>query len=209
VVFSRVSVFLLGKREKLILALVALWLSLGVAGFCLILAYEARGSAADSTPLNWPDGTQIPKNIDGATLLMFVHPNCPCTSASLGELEKLMARHQDDVRAFVIFSKPVGADESWDRTDLFKTAESIPGVQILQDVGNEDARRFHATTSGQTLLYDRNGHLAFSGGITLARGHSGDNPGCDAIESFLSQGFTERDRTPVFGCAITPAAVQQ
>ncbi len=38
-----------------------------------------------------------------------------------------------------------------------------------------------SSTSGQVLLYDPSGRLAFSGGITAARGHVGDNAGSDAI----------------------------
>ena len=38
-------------------------------------------------------------------------------------------------------------------------------------------QRFGAETSGQTLLYDRDGRLLFSGGTTGSRGHDGDNAG--------------------------------
>ena len=195
------------KRQLLTIVIVVGWLCAAIAGIGLILAYEGRKGTTEPVARSWPDKTKIQANEGGPTLLMFAHPHCPCTRASLGELEKLMARHQGDVKAIVVFSKPANAAEDWDQTDLWQLASSIPGVQVMQDHDNVEARRFHVTTSGQTLLYDRYGHLLFSGGITMARGHAGDNPGCDAVESLLSQGSARVDRTPVFGCPIiTPSA---
>jgi hypothetical protein len=64
------------------------------------------------------------------------------------------------------------------------------------------ARQFHATTSGQTLLYSPAGSLMFSGGITAARGHEGDNVGESTIVALLTGKPTDVVRTPVFGCPI-------
>src|SRR5690606_15268575 len=110
----------------------------------------------------------------------------PCTRASLGELEKIVARFQGDVTPWVVFLKPAGSDGHWDQTDLWTTAAAIPGVHVVSDAGGVEARRFHARTSGETLLYSSQGQLLFNGGITLARGHAGGNPGRSAVESCLS-----------------------
>ena len=72
---------------------------------------------------------------------------------------------------------------------------------VVDDNGVE-ARRFHAVTSGQTALYDIEGRLLFSGGITGSRGHSGDNAGRSAIVSLLNTGDAERTETSVFGCPL-------
>ena len=40
-------------------------------------------------------------------------------------------------------------------------------------------------TSGQVVVYDAKGALLFSGGITAARGHMGDNAGRDRITALL------------------------
>jgi hypothetical protein len=42
----------------------------------------------------------------------------------------------------------------------------------------------------------------FSGGITDARGHAGDNDGRDAVEAYLTGGVPGCTQTPVFGCPI-------
>jgi hypothetical protein len=52
------------------------------------------------------------------------------------------------------------------------------------------------------LLYDSHGDLLFAGGITSARGHSGDNSGREAIIQILNNQTEEHQGTPVFGCPI-------
>jgi hypothetical protein len=52
------------------------------------------------------------------------------------------------------------------------------------------------------MLYGSEGNLLFSGGITAARGHEGDNAGRSAIISCLTKSEAERNQTPVFGCSL-------
>ena len=57
-------------------------------------------------------------------------------------------------------------------------------------------------TSGQTLLYDEDGRLAFSGGITGARAHAGDNLGRQSLVALLNREPAKRSATNVFGCPL-------
>jgi hypothetical protein len=120
----------------------------------------------------------------------------------VGELALLMARCQDRLTAKVIIFRPKDFPDDWEKTDLWHSAAAIPGVSVFQDEDGQEARRFHATTSGQTLLYDAEGHLLFSGGITASRGHSGDNAGRSAIVSILTAGAAEKSETFTFGCSL-------
>lgn len=149
--------------------------------------------AADSRTLRAPG---VP------TLLVFAHPRCPCSRATLGELAVLMAQAHGRVHAQVWFYRPEGLAAGWEKTDLWDTAAAIPGVSVACDVGGAEARRFHATVSGQTLLYGADGRCRFSGGITAARGHSGDNGGRGAVLALLHDAAMKRVATPVFGCAL-------
>jgi hypothetical protein len=155
-----------------------------------------------ATPLTaWPDGAPVQPARGRSTLLMFAHPNCPCSRASIGELAIIMARSPEKLDAHVFFYFPLHESSAWARTDLWNTAQSIPGVHAIEDPGGAIALRFGAYTSGQTLLYNPAGKLVFNGGITAARGHSGDNNGRHAILALL-QGAPERSVTPVFGCSL-------
>jgi hypothetical protein len=75
-------------------------------------------------------------------------------------------------------------------------------VDLRIDEGGAEARRFGAATSGQALLYDAAGRLVFSGGITPARGHSGDSAGRDAIIRWVERGTAPQKSAFVFGCSL-------
>ena len=175
----------------------------------MLAAYANSSAPAQHAPPEWPVGTSIGLSERGSTLIMFAHPRCPCTRASLGELEKIVARFQGSVTPWVVFFKPSGADESWDQTDLRESAAAMPGVHVVSDPDGVEARRFNATTSGQTVLYNDRGELLFSGGITLARGHAGDNTGRSAVESYLDDTAPVCRQTPVFGCPIAVSSEQK
>jgi hypothetical protein len=146
---------------------------------------------------------------------MAIHPHCPCSRASIGELSILMTRSRSRMTAFVLFVEPPGFGDAWTKTDLWSSAGAITGVTRLIDRGAE-ATLFNAATSGQTMVYDRRGHLIFSGGITAARGHLGDNSGVTSIAALIdtpaSSGLqrivakhlsaTNGARTPVYGCPL-------
>jgi hypothetical protein len=178
-----------------------LWLSAVGVGLLLMAVYASAPGDSPRALSAWPSGSHIQRNEQEPTLVMFIHPRCPCTRASLGELEKIAARCQGKLAMRVVSFEPVGAQD-WDRTDLIDTAAAIPGVEVTSDPGGVEAARFGATTSGQTFLYGARGELLFSGGITAARGHAGDNDGRAAIEAFVAGESPECTRTPVYGCPI-------
>jgi hypothetical protein len=150
----------------------------------------------------WPHNAGIQRANGGATLVVFAHPHCPCSRATVEELALIIARCRGKVEAFVFFYIPRSEKANWARTDLWRSAAIIPGVRPMEDPDGNEARRFGAATSGQTLLYDRNGRLLFNGGITASRGHMGANDGWDAIVSLLETGTAKHKTTPVFGCSL-------
>ncbi len=191
-----------------LVAITGIWLGAVCVGIAMLTSYGNTPGPVSNNGPGWPAGSGLELSRHGATLVLFAHPHCPCTRATLGELEKIAA-HADKLNCWVVFLKPASAEDGWNQTDLWKTAESIPGVHVVQDVDGVEARRFDATTSGQTILYSQRGERLFSGGITLARGHSGDNAGRTAIEAYLNGGSSEYSQTPVFGCPLeTPGAAR-
>jgi hypothetical protein len=133
---------------------------------------------------------------------VFVHPECPCTSATLDELERLLTHEAGRIETTVAVVTPASKVEEWKRTRITRLASRIPGVALYTDVGGREARRFGAMTSGFTLLYGADGRLRFAGGITASRGEAGDNLGAIAIEDVVEHQPSPRDTTQVFGCEL-------
>ncbi|RKH10088.1 RedB protein [Corallococcus sp. CA047B] len=187
-------------RGWLVLAGV-LWLGVIVTGLVTLARYSLTPGVAQAMVARWPEGTPLTRQAGRPVLVMLAHPKCPCTRASVAELQALMAHADGRADAFVLFMRPEGLEDGWEQGELWRAAASIPGVTVLKDPGGVEAKRFGATTSGHVVLYGADGHLRFSGGLTVARGHVGDSPGRTALERVLREGGEGRD-TPVYGCAL-------
>jgi hypothetical protein len=196
------------SRKWLWGALAVAWVVVVAAGMRVMLDYENTPGRAGDPPAAWPVQSQIPRTRGLPTIVMMGHPKCPCTRASIGELAVMMTRLHNRATAVVVLVRPHGTPDGWDDTDLRRTAAEIPGATVMTDLDEAEVDRFNAEVSGQTMLYNADGKLLFSGGITAARGHSGDNAGRSSIVSLVTYGASERTHTPVFGCALrTPKSL--
>ena len=183
-------------------AILAIWAPAVGFGIHKLLQYSyTPGRPAAVSPV-WPRNPWVAPVPGHPTLLVFVHPQCPCSRATIAELSRIMAVSRDRVSARIFFYAPSTEKPDWDRTDLWRDASAIPGVRAAEDRDGSAARLFGAFTSGETLLFGTDGRLAFHGGITPARGHAGDSSGQDAILSLLAGRPTTRHSAPVFGCSI-------
>jgi hypothetical protein len=190
------------QGRTLVIATVALWLLTVCSGLGLLWGYGSTPGVAAAALEQWPADSPLRRAEDRATLVMLAHPHCPCTRASLRELARLMTQARGRAAAYVLFVKPSAFPDGWEKTDLLAAAAGIPGVTVVRDDEGAEAGRFRAATSGQTMLYDAAGKLLFSGGITGARGHEGDNAGRAAVVSLLGAGGAGQAETPVFGCPL-------
>src|SRR6266852_2319151 len=96
--------FLAGlKKQAVIVVAVALWVPAVAFGINALWTYATTPGRAAETTRDWPGGAPIKRAEGQATLVMFVHPQCPCTAASLGELAIIMAHAQGQLEANVFF----------------------------------------------------------------------------------------------------------
>ncbi len=186
-------------RAKILLGT---WLVLLGLGFWRLLTYANTPGDVGKPSTHWPEESRLRTDPGSPTLVIFVHPRCPCSEATIGELARLMPHIKDKVKSFVVFYKPKNRSQSWVREALWKSTQTIPGVETSVDEGGVEAVRFGAQTSGQTFLYDAAGALVFRGGITAARGHMGDSLGQLSILTFASTGKATSSHAPVFGCSL-------
>jgi hypothetical protein len=192
-------------RWRLLLAVTAWAIALG-AGLYVMARYESTPGPAALAPRTWPEESTLTRRDDGATLVMFAHPRCPCTRASIAQLASVMSNEGPSARVYVLFTVPAGADSSWRETDTWRDASAIAGVTTIHDEEGAEAARFGARTSGEVLVFDASGSLVFEGGITGARGHAGDNLGSSTVATLLSGRTSVVGHTPVFGCELVVTA---
>jgi hypothetical protein len=180
------------------------WLLAVVAGLLTLTAYDTAPGIAATPPSVWPADSRLARDGGRSTLVLVLHPHCPCSRASVDELARLMPAFGDRVRVHVLMVAPDGTPAGWSDGDLAAAVAALPGVETTVDAGAIEAARFGAVTSGQTYLFDLDGTLRFSGGITPARGHHGDSAGRAAVLAALtSDALPDASSASVFGCALT------
>lgn len=176
----------------LVHAIAGLWLLGLTFGARAVYHYATDRGASGATPATWPSASQLAPVSTGATAVMFLHPDCPCSRASVHELSTVIGALPLGARVIVVF-------EGTSDGALWTTVGAIPQIVRVVDDGVEGAR-FGARTSGYTVVYDARGALVFRGGITGSRGHVGDNVGRQQFGEAL-QGRPQ-GKHPVFGCAL-------
>jgi len=194
-------------RTSFPLMLLAGWFVIVAGGFFGLFKYENSVGTAGVAPLFWPAESKLEHIQHMTTLIMVVHPQCPCTRASIEELAVFMTRFHGTVEAQVLFILPPQFEAGWEKTGTWYEASAIPGVRVTVDPDGREARRFGAQTSGQALIYDQHGRLIFKGGITGQRGHAGDNANLDAAIATLTGDENPTSVTPVYGCALNAPQV--
>jgi hypothetical protein len=180
----------------------AAWIAGVAMGFGELCRYATGPGAIAAAPLAWPDAAALPLDAERPTLVMFAHPHCACTKASLAELDRALAQCGGAVAATVLFYCDPALGPQWERTSSWDRAAAIPGVCVRRDPLGETARAFAATTSGLVVLYGTDGRLRFYGGITSARGHEGDSAGAAELVQAVRGDGGEVHTAAVYGCAL-------
>lgn len=183
--------------------LVVCWCLIGLVGYTGLIAYGGTPGRLGSSPSDWPNFAPLARMSNRPTLLVFIHPNCPCSQATLSELERLLAEIKNPVQLTILLTCPSNPEPSWSESSLARRCYGVPGAEVVIDSDGRMAERFAAaTTSGECILYAADGKRLFQGGITSGRGHEGESFGRIAIRSLLGGLAVERARQPVFGCEL-------
>lgn len=156
------------------------------------------GQSSGKVPERWPNDTALVKRPGLPMLVMAVHPNCPCSRASIEQLERIASQEEHPVQVVALFldSPAREASATW------KSVANNPDIQAVVDERGAFAERFGAITSGEVLLYDAEGQLRFHGGLTPSRGHSGPGRGVEAVLALAAGQQIAFSSTPTFGCSL-------
>lgn len=179
-----------------------IWLALLSYGLRQRFLHATTAGLSEPAPKVFPTGSRLPRATDKSTLFMFVHPECPCTRASLHELSGLLAHDTFELSPVLVVATAWSGDALWEATANGAIARGIPGLSVFADHDGSEAARFGAETSSHVVLYDARGRLQFSGGITGSRGHVGDNVGLRTIKQLLQRPVPTAEQHAVFGCPL-------
>ncbi len=191
------------RKQGVLIALCVAWCVSLATGFAVFASYKSASSdQGEASPLRFPSDASFVRNAEKPTLLMFIHPGCACSRASLAELARVLLQVGPVPQTFVVIQAD-GPPEALVETDITRKARGLAGVSVVVDAFGHEAQRFAATTSGHTLLYAEQGELLFSGGLTNTRGHEGPSFGQEHLLSVLRDHDRSQKHTEIFGCSLS------
>jgi hypothetical protein len=121
----------------------------------------------------------------------------------MAELARIATEIGTRAQIHVVLVRPPGTEPGFEEGTIAERARAMTGVSVVIDDGGRQADLFGAQTSGATVLYTSDGQLAFSGGLTTARGHEGDSPAQRRIVAVINGQTDHRFQTaPTFGCEL-------
>lgn len=170
--------------------------------FHMWMTYEHDPGRVGDPRLTWPEASRLIPDDKNGTLLVFLHPCCPCSRKGMAKLETLLAGQSNPPTAYFLFAPLPGECEPEFDSKIRRIAKSLSSAGTQTDEGGVEARRFGAETSGFIVFYDAEGRLRFRGGITSERGSEQSN----SFERLLSEAIQGTRipliNTPVFGCPL-------
>lgn len=177
---------------------VSTWGIACAAVFIVVWRFEATPGPAVASLQEWPRGCAIERTPGANSVILFLHPGCPCSMASIEELRLGIGKGWNGDVHVVAYS-PDGENEDWVHGEQWEAASKIPRAKLHVDPGGRLARQFNAVTSGHAAFYDGGGRLLFAGGLTPSRGTAAGGV------LFQRAALGQETRRPEYGCPIIDA----
>lgn len=75
------------------------------------------------------------------SLVLFVHPKCPCTRATIAELARILRTTKNRLSTTIYFYRPRREPNSWcTDSSLWQESKLLPGVTTKIDLDGKSAR---------------------------------------------------------------------
>lgn len=166
------------------------------------LDYEHAPGAIAGRRLRWPEESRLASDTQNGTLVMFLHPYCPCSRGGLRSLERVLSQLQRKPKCYFLFAPLPSSREEEERGENRRMAASLSRSGTMTDDGEFEAICFDAKTSGYILYYDPAGNLRFRGGVLAERGSARTNAFEHALVEAIRDPRYPVVHTPVFGCPL-------
>src|SRR5688572_13274806 len=138
------------KKTLFVIGL-ALWFAAAARGMKWMSDYSLTPGEAGAPAATWPAGAT--GRGDGRhTLVVGLHPECPCSRATLAELDRVLLEAGDALEALVIFDDTNPAAPARNSA-LYRQATQLPRTRVTCVTTVSELQRFDFRSSGETRLY--------------------------------------------------------
>lgn len=179
------------------------WLVLILAGTQVLTSYS--NYRVDRPQSATYDHLSLARYVKKArySLILFLHPRCSCSRATLHELSKVLRKSTNSPRVTIVMYCPNGKPDAWIEGPNDRLARKLDPHEFVIDAG-QLFQQNGIVDSGHVLCFDRSGTIRFSGGVTGSRSHEGSNQASAALRRILNGEGESCIEFPVFGCSIQP-----
>lgn len=177
------------------------WFGAAILGWSAMLQHTYQPQPTEKPASQWPK-TKLAVKTDGVRIVVFAHPFCPCTQATLNSLDESLSRLPSHTSLHIVFCTAGFDDQQVALSQTMAFARRIPQVDVYCDEDGEETRLFGAKVSGEVFAFDFHGRRVFHGGVTVGRGHRGESAGQKMLERLVLGQSVSVGSTRVFGCAL-------
>jgi len=184
--------------------LVAAWVVAVGLGAKLVLDYSLTPGALGAG-VSAPAEVGVASSPDRFTLVVALHPECPCSRATAEQIDRLAAARPGRIAMHALFLDTETAGAKPEESHLWKRVAAIPGATVNKGRGEAWCGGAAFLTSGEICLFAPDGALRYHGGITESRGHVGNGSSYDAVLAVIDGRTAESAAVagaPVFGCSL-------
>lgn len=186
--------------------IVSAWAAALLVGGYLFTGYSLDAQTSLRAVEHWPASSRLPVYDNEFHAVIFVHPKCVCSRSTLVELKRALGRSKTVPNISCVFYCPADHDPKWAQDELWELAQGVQKSARIIDLDGEEAKKFGVQISGHVMLFGRSNEQIYSGGITSARGHEGDNLGGMMLSAFLDGENPSGIQPPPFGCRLFQAS---
>lgn len=180
------------------------WVVTVAVGFSILWNYASRGVAPQHHSVSVQRLISAGAVMGEMSVIMAIHPLCPCTRDSIEQLDRLAAK-LPGLRITVLVTVPESDSDEWFDSGTVRSAKAIPGAHVLPDREGVLAAVLGMSRSGHTLLIDSECHVRFNGGLTSSRLHTFASPGVDAALEMARGAIPRVCESDVYGCVLVGA----
>src|SRR5579864_5919718 len=123
----------LSDRRWLLLAVLASSGLATVYGLRMLIRFDQTPGRSSKVAERWPEESMIRRPSDSPQLVLFAHPFCPCTEATIEELERILARRPREAQlpAITVVLAAVKKGVAQRSSRIVHQAERLPGAHVI------------------------------------------------------------------------------
>lgn len=191
-------------RKKIIISvIISIWVGSIIWSTKAMLIFQFTPGKMGKVFNDFPQKSKLVLDQTLPTLILFLHPKCTCSKASVEEIKIIKSSIKKEFKLIAVV-QTASLKLTDELEKLKEELSTLPHSTIVNDSYSFETNLFSVKTSGQIYIYSSFGELIYTGGSTSSRGTSSPSELRRTIASIL-----ETNKKPhqlitksIYGCEM-------